>query len=585
MAPEVYEEEYNELVDIYSFGMCLLEMVTFEYPYSECSHPVQIYKKVITGKKPEALYKVTDPEVRQFVEKCLATVSRRLPARELLKDPFLQINDCGSDVRLVECSRDVDDIGPHLRQPHFDPHHSHGYLVNGVPNDLWHETENGWDYDLVEIEPHGIELFASHEDELYTNVDITIKGKRRDDDSIFLRLRIADKEGRIRNIYFPFDMETDTALSVATEMVAELDITDQDVTKIADMIDGEISSLVPEWKPGPGIEESPGCPIPGFCYNCASNGSSSGSLLEYLSLNNLGTKNLQVVQCSCASMHGRFEEITYQVEGSEQCVTEGAPVISSQSDGPRYMDIWAQHGGHDLSSPGSRDAESDEESEQLDQKVDESVVLINNHIESHSKKSGSQTCNSSNGLQAIGDLGDRSPPPVVDSSAYTFPDNYENEIRQELGWLKAKYMTELRELSNQQFGGKQKASSSPTALDYREQRIENGVIGHSVSIPLEGESYELFLKSYALGKHLSSYLPSHDSKNFDTSNNRTPADNNAGSCRNSCPDLETQRAQHREAIEEDSPEHMITAKNFYAGFLVPHSIHRTRSLPVDAVDF
>ena len=48
MAPEVYEESYNELVDIYSFGMCVLEMVTFEYPYSECSHPAQIYKKVIS---------------------------------------------------------------------------------------------------------------------------------------------------------------------------------------------------------------------------------------------------------------------------------------------------------------------------------------------------------------------------------------------------------------------------------------------------------------------------------------------------------------------------------------------------------
>jgi WNK lysine deficient protein kinase len=48
MAPEVYEEEYNELVDIYSFGMCVLEMVTFEYPYSECTHPVQIYKRVIS---------------------------------------------------------------------------------------------------------------------------------------------------------------------------------------------------------------------------------------------------------------------------------------------------------------------------------------------------------------------------------------------------------------------------------------------------------------------------------------------------------------------------------------------------------
>lgn len=46
MAPELYDEEYNELVDVYSFGMCVIEMLTLEYPYSECSNPAQIYKKV-----------------------------------------------------------------------------------------------------------------------------------------------------------------------------------------------------------------------------------------------------------------------------------------------------------------------------------------------------------------------------------------------------------------------------------------------------------------------------------------------------------------------------------------------------------
>jgi serine/threonine protein kinase len=39
-------ENYNELVDIYSFGMCMLEMVTGECPYSECQGFVQIYKKI-----------------------------------------------------------------------------------------------------------------------------------------------------------------------------------------------------------------------------------------------------------------------------------------------------------------------------------------------------------------------------------------------------------------------------------------------------------------------------------------------------------------------------------------------------------
>lgn len=46
MAPELYDEEYNELVDIYSFGLCMLEMVTCDYPYSECRNPAQIYRKV-----------------------------------------------------------------------------------------------------------------------------------------------------------------------------------------------------------------------------------------------------------------------------------------------------------------------------------------------------------------------------------------------------------------------------------------------------------------------------------------------------------------------------------------------------------
>lgn len=48
MAPEMYEEHYDECVDMYAFGMCMLEMATSEYPYSECTGPAQIYKKVIS---------------------------------------------------------------------------------------------------------------------------------------------------------------------------------------------------------------------------------------------------------------------------------------------------------------------------------------------------------------------------------------------------------------------------------------------------------------------------------------------------------------------------------------------------------
>ncbi|XP_010252690.1 PREDICTED: probable serine/threonine-protein kinase WNK11 [Nelumbo nucifera] len=94
MAPELYEEEYTELVDIYSFGMCVLEMVTLEIPYSECDSVVKIYKKVTAGVKPQALNKVKDSEVRAFIEKCLAKSENRPSASDLLKDPlFYGIDD------------------------------------------------------------------------------------------------------------------------------------------------------------------------------------------------------------------------------------------------------------------------------------------------------------------------------------------------------------------------------------------------------------------------------------------------------------------------------------------------------------
>lgn len=46
MAPELYDEHYDEKVDIYAFGMCMLELATLEYPYCECRNAAQVYKKV-----------------------------------------------------------------------------------------------------------------------------------------------------------------------------------------------------------------------------------------------------------------------------------------------------------------------------------------------------------------------------------------------------------------------------------------------------------------------------------------------------------------------------------------------------------
>uniref|UniRef100_A0ACD5Y798 Uncharacterized protein n=1 Tax=Avena sativa TaxID=4498 RepID=A0ACD5Y798_AVESA len=205
MAPEMYDEEYDELVDVYSFGMCMLEMLTVEYPYAECSNPAQIYKKVTSGKLPDAFYRVDDADARRFVGRCLAAATHRPSAQELLLDPFLSTQD-------TTMAMSTPPLLPAL-------------LTRGDRKD-----DQG----------------------AAARTDMTITGKlNTENDTIFLKVQIADETGgHVRNIYFPFDIAGDTAMEVSTEMVKELDIDDRDPSEIAAMIEQEILRLVPDWAGG-----------------------------------------------------------------------------------------------------------------------------------------------------------------------------------------------------------------------------------------------------------------------------------------------------------------------------------------------
>ncbi|CAD5219336.1 unnamed protein product [Bursaphelenchus okinawaensis] len=91
MAPEMYDEQYDESVDVYAFGMCLLEMVTGEYPYSECQYPAQIYRKVISGVKPGCFDRVPKqyPEIRDIIDRCIRLRrEERCTVKQLLNDDF-----------------------------------------------------------------------------------------------------------------------------------------------------------------------------------------------------------------------------------------------------------------------------------------------------------------------------------------------------------------------------------------------------------------------------------------------------------------------------------------------------------------
>ncbi|KAG5275007.1 hypothetical protein AALO_G00142550 [Alosa alosa] len=102
MAPEMYEEHYDEAVDVYAFGMCMLEMATSEYPYSECQNAAQIYRKVTSGVKPASYSKVAVPEIKEIIGECIRHHrEERYSIKDLLNHAFFA-EDTGVRVELAE---------------------------------------------------------------------------------------------------------------------------------------------------------------------------------------------------------------------------------------------------------------------------------------------------------------------------------------------------------------------------------------------------------------------------------------------------------------------------------------------------
>lgn len=236
MAPELYEEEYNELVDIYSFGMCMLEMVTFEYPYSECRNPAQIYKKVISGVKPASLSRVADPEMKQFIEKCLVPASMRPSAEQLLKDPFIE---------------SINPVGPSPLP----------VIMNMVESACCSGSEvaRSMDIDLdgkKSVSSSCIKRSCEAPRRLSLEVkykDIkTFKliGEVEDDHSISMTLLFSVTNGHMKNVHFIFFLESDTTVSIVYEMVEEIDeLSGEDLVPIVQLMEQLITQLLPHYRP------------------------------------------------------------------------------------------------------------------------------------------------------------------------------------------------------------------------------------------------------------------------------------------------------------------------------------------------
>jgi len=186
MAPEIFEESYDEKVDIYAFGMCMIEMMTGEYPYSECVNPAQIYRKVTQGIQPNVLNKIKSKQERDLILMCLnKDKDKRSSAAQLLNDPMFTES---SGIRVELASRKSQSDG------------------SGDP-DVGSESEMGGKKNMLVLQ---------------LNTDHCEKYKQKHNNDECLE--------------FEFDMNNDNPTEVAKDMVQKEYLLEEDLSVVAKLI-------------------------------------------------------------------------------------------------------------------------------------------------------------------------------------------------------------------------------------------------------------------------------------------------------------------------------------------------------------
>lgn len=180
MAREVFEGDgYGKGVDIYAFGMALLEISTRDYPYHECSNAHEVFKRIMSGVPPESLFKVKNACLRNLIIKCIAPENERFTVRQCLSHHFIA-NDIIED------------------EPESAPEESN-QPTNGCKECLlFHQ-----DYAFPNTKP-------------LTDTSLTLISST--ENILYLQLYYKDMD---RFIKFDFDIYKDTVDSIVEEMIGE----------------------------------------------------------------------------------------------------------------------------------------------------------------------------------------------------------------------------------------------------------------------------------------------------------------------------------------------------------------------------
>eukprot|EP01061_Rhynchopus_euleeides_P013473 TRINITY_DN23524_c0_g1_i1.p1 TRINITY_DN23524_c0_g1~~TRINITY_DN23524_c0_g1_i1.p1 ORF type:complete len:645 (+),score=175.69 TRINITY_DN23524_c0_g1_i1:55-1935(+) len=98
LAPEQFDDDFDFRVDIYSFALLLLEMLTGRVPYLEAKNPVKLVQLKCKGTPPASLTSIQDSPFYPLIQQCLQPEPEERPTmEEVLAHPcWLSSADAGA---------------------------------------------------------------------------------------------------------------------------------------------------------------------------------------------------------------------------------------------------------------------------------------------------------------------------------------------------------------------------------------------------------------------------------------------------------------------------------------------------------
>lgn len=132
------------------------------------------------GVKPASLGKVTDPQIKAFIEKCLVPAAQRLPAKDLLKDPFLQFENLNEPIHNL------------LQSPYQSPRSLSS--LKSAPHSM--DVDSEYNQSVYTDSHCGSPCAPTLEfQRFHQNNEFKLTGKKNDENSVSLTLRIKSPSG------------------------------------------------------------------------------------------------------------------------------------------------------------------------------------------------------------------------------------------------------------------------------------------------------------------------------------------------------------------------------------------------------